>query len=143
VDLPSGYVIMNDTLRALVNNPTSPGNLKRAEFYGRKVVLYFEYVSENTHFEYIVNAISASLYFIWKCTIVVIWRNKMLSLIFKLVFHTLKYHVSYICMHLSVHSFYGHRFQTNYCFENTFCFVLEFALCIHGATMSIYVFKFI
>jgi hypothetical protein len=50
VDLPSGYVIMNDTLRDLVNNPTSPANLKRAEFYGRKVVFYFEYVSKKLSF---------------------------------------------------------------------------------------------
>ncbi|XP_048773201.1 CD109 antigen-like [Ostrea edulis] len=46
VDIPSGYVIMNDTLRALVNNPTSPANLKRAEFYARKVVFYFEYLDQ-------------------------------------------------------------------------------------------------
>lgn len=50
VDIPSGYVIMNDTLRALVNNPTSPANLKRAEFYARKVVFYFEYVSKSMPF---------------------------------------------------------------------------------------------
>lgn len=46
IDIPTGYVIMNDTLRALVNSPTSPSNLKRAEFYKRKVVFYFEYVSK-------------------------------------------------------------------------------------------------
>lgn len=49
IDIPSGYVIMNDTLRALVNNPASPANLKRAEFYKRKVVFYFEYVSKYEH----------------------------------------------------------------------------------------------
>lgn len=46
IDIPTGYVIMNDTLRALVNSPSSPSNLKRAEFYKRKVVFYFEYVSK-------------------------------------------------------------------------------------------------
>ena len=44
IDIPSGYVIMNDTLRALVQSKNPP-NLKRAEFYGRKVVFYFDYVS--------------------------------------------------------------------------------------------------
>ena len=44
IDVPSGYVVMNDTLRDYVRSGLTP-NLKRAEFYGRKVVFYFNYVS--------------------------------------------------------------------------------------------------
>ena len=44
VDIPTGYVVMNDTLRNYVRSGMVP-NLKRAEFYGRKVVFYFDYVS--------------------------------------------------------------------------------------------------
>ncbi|KAK7114535.1 CD109 antigen-like [Littorina saxatilis] len=43
IDIPTGYVIMNDTLRDYVRSGVVP-NLKRAEFYGRKVVFYFSYV---------------------------------------------------------------------------------------------------
>ena len=43
VDIPTGYVVMNDTLRDYVQSNTVP-NLKRAEFYERKVVFYFDYV---------------------------------------------------------------------------------------------------
>ena len=44
VDIPTGYVVMNDTLRDYVRSGITP-NLKRAEFYSRKVVFYFNYVS--------------------------------------------------------------------------------------------------
>jgi hypothetical protein len=44
IDVPSGYVVMNHTLRNIVRRGV-PANLKRAEFYFRKVVLYFSYVS--------------------------------------------------------------------------------------------------
>ena len=46
VDLPSGFIVMNDTLRDYVRSGIRP-NLKRAEFYGRKVVFYFSYVSRS------------------------------------------------------------------------------------------------
>ena len=45
VDVPTGYVVMNDTLRDYVRSELIP-NLKRAEFYGRKVVFYFSSVSK-------------------------------------------------------------------------------------------------
>ena len=44
VDLPTGFIVMNDTLRDYVQSRVVP-SLKRAEFYGRKVVFYFSYVS--------------------------------------------------------------------------------------------------
>lgn len=44
IDIPTGFVIMNDTLRDYVRSRQVP-NLRRAEFYGRKVVFYFSYVS--------------------------------------------------------------------------------------------------
>uniref|UniRef100_A0A2C9KRF6 Alpha-2-macroglobulin domain-containing protein n=1 Tax=Biomphalaria glabrata TaxID=6526 RepID=A0A2C9KRF6_BIOGL len=44
VDMPTGYIVMNDTLRSYVQSRVVP-NLKRAEFYARKTVFYFEYVS--------------------------------------------------------------------------------------------------
>ncbi|KAK6185943.1 hypothetical protein SNE40_008070 [Patella caerulea] len=43
VDIPTGYVVMNDTLRDYVQSGIVP-NLKRAEFYNRKVVYYFDYL---------------------------------------------------------------------------------------------------
>ncbi|KAL8603129.1 hypothetical protein ACOMHN_059301 [Nucella lapillus] len=46
VDIPSGYIVMNDTLRDYVRSQLVP-NLKRAEFYGRKVVFYFNYLDES------------------------------------------------------------------------------------------------
>jgi hypothetical protein len=44
IDIPTGYIVMNDTLRDYVRSNLVP-NLKRAEFYGRKIVFYFSYVS--------------------------------------------------------------------------------------------------
>ncbi|ESO98375.1 hypothetical protein LOTGIDRAFT_231429 [Lottia gigantea] len=44
IDIPTGYVVMNDTLREYVQSEIVP-NLKRAEFYGRKVVFYFSHLS--------------------------------------------------------------------------------------------------
>ena len=44
IDLPTGYIVMNDTLRDYVRSGVVP-NLRRAEFYGRKIVFYFNYVS--------------------------------------------------------------------------------------------------
>ncbi|KAK7114537.1 CD109 antigen-like [Littorina saxatilis] len=46
IDIPSGYVVMNDTLRDYVRSGLVP-NLKRAEFYGRKVVFYFSYLDQS------------------------------------------------------------------------------------------------
>ncbi|CAL1532738.1 unnamed protein product [Lymnaea stagnalis] len=43
VDIPTGYVVMNDTLRDYVRSGVVP-NLKRAEHYDRKVIFYFEYL---------------------------------------------------------------------------------------------------
>lgn len=44
VEIPTGFIVMNDTLRDYVRSRLV-GNLRRAEFYERKVVFYFEYVS--------------------------------------------------------------------------------------------------
>ncbi|XP_005101039.1 alpha-1-inhibitor 3 isoform X2 [Aplysia californica] len=46
VDIPTGYIVMNDTLRDYVQSGLVP-NLRRAEFYGRKVVFYFDYLDES------------------------------------------------------------------------------------------------
>ncbi|XP_076469788.1 CD109 antigen-like [Babylonia areolata] len=46
IDIPSGFIVMNDTLRDYVRSQLVP-NLKRAEFYGRKVVFYFNYLDES------------------------------------------------------------------------------------------------
>ncbi|KAL3859107.1 hypothetical protein ACJMK2_009340 [Sinanodonta woodiana] len=43
VDIPTGFVVMNDTLRQFVKSGVQ-SNLKRAEFYDRKVVLYFSHL---------------------------------------------------------------------------------------------------
>lgn len=44
IDLPSGYVAMNNTLRDYVRSGKVP-NLRRAEMYYKKIVFYFDYVS--------------------------------------------------------------------------------------------------
>jgi len=44
IDVPTGYVVMNQTLRDYVLSGVVP-NLKRAEFYYRKAVFYFSHVS--------------------------------------------------------------------------------------------------
>ncbi|XP_055892053.1 C3 and PZP-like alpha-2-macroglobulin domain-containing protein 8 isoform X3 [Biomphalaria glabrata] len=46
VDIPTGYVVMNDTLRDYVRSNRVP-SLKRAEHYDRKVIFYFEYLDES------------------------------------------------------------------------------------------------
>ncbi|KAL4235441.1 endopeptidase inhibitor [Mactra antiquata] len=46
IDIPTGYVIMNHTLRDYVQNGGVP-NLKRAEFYYRKVVFYFTHIDNS------------------------------------------------------------------------------------------------
>ncbi|KAK7498039.1 hypothetical protein BaRGS_00010627 [Batillaria attramentaria] len=46
IDIPTGFIVMNDTLRDYVRSNIVP-NLKRAEFYGRKVVFYFSYLDES------------------------------------------------------------------------------------------------
>ncbi|XP_059162065.1 LOW QUALITY PROTEIN: C3 and PZP-like alpha-2-macroglobulin domain-containing protein 8 [Physella acuta] len=46
IDIPTGYVVMNDTLRDYVKSGVVP-NLKRAEHYQRKVVFYFDYLDES------------------------------------------------------------------------------------------------
>ncbi|XP_052062550.1 CD109 antigen-like [Mytilus californianus] len=46
IDVPSGYVVMNHTLRNIVRQGV-PANLKRAEYYARKVVLYFSYLDNS------------------------------------------------------------------------------------------------
>ncbi|CAG5133426.1 unnamed protein product, partial [Candidula unifasciata] len=43
VEIPTGYIVMNDTLRDYVRSRLV-NNLRRAEFYERKVVFYFEYL---------------------------------------------------------------------------------------------------
>ena len=44
IDVPTGYVITNDVLRAYAQSGDVP-LLRRAESYARKVVFYFDYVS--------------------------------------------------------------------------------------------------
>jgi len=44
VDIATGFVVMNHTLREYVRSGAVP-NLKRAEFYYNKVVFYFSHVS--------------------------------------------------------------------------------------------------
>ncbi|KAJ8303360.1 LOW QUALITY PROTEIN: hypothetical protein KUTeg_019756 [Tegillarca granosa] len=46
VEVPSGYVVLNDTLRSYVQSGVVR-NLKRAEFYYRKVVFYFDYLDQS------------------------------------------------------------------------------------------------
>lgn len=46
VDIPTGYVTMNSTLRDYVQSGIVP-NLKRAESYGRKIVFYFDRLDES------------------------------------------------------------------------------------------------
>ncbi|PVD21251.1 hypothetical protein C0Q70_19422 [Pomacea canaliculata] len=46
IDLPTGFIIMNDTLRDYVRSGAVP-TLKRAEFYGRKLVFYFSHLDES------------------------------------------------------------------------------------------------
>ncbi|XP_048253504.1 CD109 antigen-like [Haliotis rufescens] len=46
IDIPTGYIIMNNTLREYVQSGIVP-NLRRAEFYGRKLVYYFEYLDQS------------------------------------------------------------------------------------------------
>ncbi|XP_046585013.1 LOW QUALITY PROTEIN: murinoglobulin-1-like [Haliotis rubra] len=46
IDIPTGYMVMNNTLREYVQSGIVP-NLRRAEFYGRKVVYYFEYLDQS------------------------------------------------------------------------------------------------
>ena len=43
VDMPTGYVIMNDVLRRYVQSGVVPA-LRRAEYYARRVTFYFDYV---------------------------------------------------------------------------------------------------
>ncbi|XP_074646935.1 CD109 antigen-like [Tubulanus polymorphus] len=45
MDLPTGYMITNDVLRKYVQSNTVE-NLRRAEFYGKKVRFYFEYIDQ-------------------------------------------------------------------------------------------------
>ncbi|CAG5127243.1 unnamed protein product [Candidula unifasciata] len=47
VETPTGYVVMNDTLRDYVRS-RAVRNLRRAEFYGNKVVFYFDYLDESS-----------------------------------------------------------------------------------------------
>ncbi|XP_071092281.1 CD109 antigen-like [Haliotis cracherodii] len=46
IDIPTGYMIMNNTLREYVQSGIVP-NLRRAEFYSRKIVFYFEYLDQS------------------------------------------------------------------------------------------------
>jgi len=46
IDIPSGYIVMNDTLRDYVRSQLVP-NLKRAESYNRKIVFYFTHLDES------------------------------------------------------------------------------------------------
>ena len=47
MDIPTGYVVMNDRLREYVKSGAVP-TLSRAEFYDRKVVFYLDYVSTSS-----------------------------------------------------------------------------------------------
>ena len=67
VDIPTGYVVMNDTLRDYVQSNTVP-NLRRAEFYGRKVVFYFDYVrfiGEKWSFTFIMSILQEESYLLF------------------------------------------------------------------------------
>ena len=44
IDVPTGYVVTNDVLRAYAQSGDVP-LLRRAESYDRKVIFYFDYVS--------------------------------------------------------------------------------------------------
>ncbi|BFZ13295.1 hypothetical protein BsWGS_16334 [Bradybaena similaris] len=46
VEIPTGFIVMNDTLRDYVRSRLVD-NLRRAEFYERKVVFYFEYLDQS------------------------------------------------------------------------------------------------
>ena len=46
VEIPTGYVVTNHSLKEYVRSGQTP-NLRRAEFYNRKVVFYFDRVSSN------------------------------------------------------------------------------------------------
>jgi hypothetical protein len=48
VGIPNGYVVMNDDLRAYVRSGEVP-TLGGAEWYDRKVIFYFDYVSTLHH----------------------------------------------------------------------------------------------
>ena len=45
MDLPTGYIVLNDNLRDYVRSGKVP-TLNRAEYYNRKIVFYLDYVSE-------------------------------------------------------------------------------------------------
>ena len=45
IDIPTGFVVTNHTLKEYVKSGQTP-NLRRAEFYYRKVVFYFDKVSK-------------------------------------------------------------------------------------------------
>ena len=49
IHVPTGYVVTNDVLRAYAQSGDVPV-LRRAEAYGRKVVVYFDYVRRDTIF---------------------------------------------------------------------------------------------
>ena len=49
IDLPTGYVVMNDRLRTYVQSGIVP-TLSRAEFYNKKIVFYIDYVREPSCF---------------------------------------------------------------------------------------------
>lgn len=44
IDIPTGYVVMNDELRLYVQSGAVP-TLSRAEFYDKKTIFYLDYVS--------------------------------------------------------------------------------------------------
>ena len=44
MDLPTGYIVMNNHLREYVQSGVVP-TLNRAEFYDKKIVFYLDYVS--------------------------------------------------------------------------------------------------
>jgi len=49
VGIPSGYIVHNKTLQALVKKRQSVTSLRNAEYYADKAVLYFDYVSTVLH----------------------------------------------------------------------------------------------
>jgi len=52
VELPTGYVIMNDDMRLYVQSGEVP-TLRRAFYYSKKVVFYLDYVCRNISYIYI------------------------------------------------------------------------------------------
>ena len=59
ISIPNGYVVMNDDLRAYVRSGEVP-TLGGAEWYDRKVIFYFDYVS-NIFYYYFMSLYTKNL----------------------------------------------------------------------------------